>query len=80
MSAIEQVPAATIPAVARELDARLVDTDAGRYDIRLYWDEERGEVMLAALTPDGDYIDRIYIAMSEAADAFTHPVIYLHLH
>ena len=75
-----QVAAATIEPVIKELDTRLVDTDHGRYDIRLYWDESRGEVMLASLSPDGDYIESVYIAADKATDAFLHPVIYLDLH
>jgi hypothetical protein len=36
--------------------------------------------MLAALSPDGEYIDRMYITADKATDAFFHPVIYLGLH
>lgn len=76
---IAESATATMKPVIRELDSRTVDTDRGRYDVKLLWHGNDNTLTIAASVPGGDQIVSRKIPRHLASEAMSHPVVYLDL-
>jgi hypothetical protein len=75
----EEAPTATIEPVVKELDSRIVDTDKGRYSVRLLWRSTDNTLVVTASVIGGEEVATRKVPRHMASEAMRHPVVYLNL-